>query len=382
MKVARGARQHSQSAVNDGARYRVPVIDVTAGLKVLDIADFRSRVSATVTRVITEQTPLLHSVSADLDPMITSIAGLMAGGKRLRPAFAYWGYRAAGGNDSDQAVSAATSLEFLQACALIHDDVMDGSDTRRGLPATHRIFESLHRDAQWQGSAESFGVGAAILAGDLCLSWADELLFTSGMEHEALLRAKLIYDIMRTELMAGQYLDLLEQSRASANVDRIRNVIRYKSAKYTIERPLHMGAALAGASDETMSTLTAYGLPLGEAFQLRDDVLGVFGNPDETGKPSGDDLREGKRTALIGFTAEMSTDAPYVLERLGRSDLSDEEVAAMCRIITECGALARVEELIAEGRNAALAALESSSLTTDSIHVLANLAVAATDRKF
>lgn len=314
--------------------------------------------------------------------MVVSVSGLMAGGKRLRPAFAYWGYRAAGGTDSDEAVAAATSLEFLQACALIHDDVMDGSDTRRGLPATHRIFESLHRDGQWQGSAEGFGVGAAILAGDLCLSWADELLFTSGMPHDALIRAKAIYDIMRTELMAGQYLDLLEQSRASADVDRIRNVIRYKSAKYTIERPLHMGAALAGASDDIMTTLTAYGLPLGEAFQLRDDVLGVFGNPDETGKPSGDDLREGKRTALIGFTAEMSADSDYVLERLGQPTLSDDEISTMCAIITDCGALARVEELIAAGREAALAAIESSQLTQESIHVLANLAVAATDRKF
>ena len=357
-------------------------MDLTAGLKVLDIADFRSRVSATVNRVIAEQTPLLHSVSSDLDPMISSVAGLMQGGKRLRPAFAYWGFRAAGGADSAEAVAAATSLEFLQACALIHDDVMDGSDTRRGLPATHRIFESLHREEQWQGSAEGFGVGAAILAGDLCLSWADELLFTSGMPHDALLRAKNIYDVMRTELMAGQYLDLLEQSRASADVDRIRNVIRYKSAKYTIERPLHMGAAMACASDDIMQSLTQYGLPLGEAFQLRDDVLGVFGNPDETGKPSGDDLREGKRTALIGFTAEMSRDADYVLQRLGVTTLSDDEILRMCDIITACGALDRVEELITEGREAALSALEKSNLTSESIHVLANLAVAATDRKF
>lgn len=366
------------------ADYRWPVTDTTAGLSVLDLADFRQRVSSKVADVFTEQTPLLLSVSDDLQPMITSISALMAGGKRLRPAFAYWGWRGAGGADTDAAISAATALEFLQACALIHDDVMDGSDTRRGLPATHRFFETLHREGQWQGSAENFGAGAAILAGDLCLSWADELLFTSDFDHEALIRAKRVYDIMRTELMAGQYLDLLEQSRASADVSRIRNVIRYKSAKYTIERPLHMGAALAGADASLMQSLSEYGLPLGEAFQLRDDVLGVFGDPAVTGKPAGDDLREGKRTALIGFTAELAAhaDAQFVLRSLGRDDLSAADVDHICSIITHSGALDKVEALIADGLAAALKALEVSTLTEESKYVLANLAVAATHRKY
>lgn len=366
------------------ADYRVPVTDTTAGLSVLDIADFRQRVSSKVSEVFAEQTPLLLSVSDDLQPMITSISGLMAGGKRLRPAFAYWGWRGAGGEDSDAAISAATALEFLQACALIHDDVMDGSDTRRGLPATHRFFESLHREGAWLGSAENFGAGAAILAGDLCLSWADELLFTSNFDHESLVRAKRVYDVMRTELMAGQYLDLLEQSRASADVSRIRNVIRYKSAKYTIERPLHMGAALAGANESIMQSLSDYGLPLGEAFQLRDDVLGVFGDPQVTGKPAGDDLREGKRTALIGFTAELATatDSSFVLQSLGRPDLTATDVDRICSIITDCGALDRVEALIADGLKSALGALETSALTDESKYVLSNLAVAATHRKF
>jgi geranylgeranyl diphosphate synthase type I len=359
------------------------VIDLSLGLRVLDQEDFRSRVSETVISVIEEQTPLLLTVSPDLAPMAQTVEELMSGGKRLRPAFAYWGFRGAGGQDSDAAVRAATSLEFLQACALIHDDVMDGSDTRRGKPATHRFFETLHQQGGWLGDSEGFGVGAAILAGDLCLSWADELLFTSGLPVDAIMRAKAIYDVMRTELMAGQYLDLLEQSRASADVQRIRNVIRYKSAKYTIERPLHMGAALAAAPAEVHTSLSDYGLPLGEAFQLRDDVLGVFGDPIETGKPAGDDLREGKRTALIGYTYTLAsdTDKKFVEERLGHPDLNATDITRIQDIISSCGALDRVESMISSGREQALHAVESAPITAEAKHVMANLAVAATQRK-
>ena len=166
-------------------------------------------------------------------------------GKRLRPAFCYWAWRGAGGDDSPEAIAAATSLELLQACALVHDDVMDGSDTRRGLPAAHRRFAALHRESGWLGSPEDFGVGSAILLGDLCLSWADQMLLSSGLPAAALERAKPVYDDMRTELMAGQYMDLLEQARGGGSVERALRVVRYKSAKHTIERLLELGATLA-----------------------------------------------------------------------------------------------------------------------------------------
>lgn len=357
--------------------------DLTAGLSVLDLENFRVRVSATIDTVLAEQTPLLLAVSPELLPLAQTTGRLMKGGKRLRPAFAYWGWRAAGGIDSDEAIAAATSLEFLQACALIHDDVMDGSDTRRGMPAVHKYFEALHSEAAWLGSSANFGAGAAILLGDLCLSWADELLLTSNLPADALSRAKPIYDIMRTELMAGQYLDLLEQARAGADVERILNVVRYKSAKYTIERPLHLGAALANASQPVMESLSDYGLPLGEAFQLRDDVLGVFGDPEVTGKPAGDDLREGKRTVLIALTYERASkaDAEVVRTKLGSAELTVDDVTQIRSIITDCGALASVEHMIETGREAALLALETANITEQSKYVLANLAVAATQRE-
>ena len=350
----------------------------------LDIANLRERVQGVVDRTIAEQSILLATVSDDLAPMVDAISSLLAGGKRLRPAFCYWGWRGAGGDPSsdEQAMVAAASLEFLQACALIHDDVMDGSDTRRGMPAAHRRFAGLHREAGWLGSPEGFGIGAAILLGDLCLSWADEVLLESGLATADLQRAKVVYDDMRTELMAGQYLDLLEQARGGGSVERALRVVRYKSAKYTIERPLHLGAALAGASDSIMQAYSDYGLPLGEAFQLRDDILGVFGDPEETGKPAGDDLREGKRTVLVALALERSTqEQAHILRRyLGDPGLDSAGVDALREIIVDTRALTDTERMIDELLQSSLNALTAPGLAPDAVEVLTGLAYAATRR--
>lgn len=349
----------------------------------LDVEELRSRVGKSLTDFLTGQVEMLDAVSEDLAPLAEAVSELLAGGKRLRPAFCYWGWRGAGGADTEEAVRAATSLELLQACALIHDDVMDGSDTRRGLPAAHRRFAALHRGNSWLGSSESYGVGAAILLGDLCLSWADEMLLTSGLPDGALTRAKSVYDEMRTELMAGQYLDLLEQARGGGSVERAMRVVRYKSAKYTIERPLHIGAALAGADAEVVAAYSAYGLPLGEAFQLRDDVLGVFGDPETTGKPAGDDLREGKRTVLVAKALAGASPAQAHLLRthLGDPALDVGGVAALREVITSTGALAEVEALINDLAEQSLAALDSVALDQPARDVLGSLVVAATARK-
>ena len=350
----------------------------------LDVADLRSRVQGVVDEVLTQQGAVLAQVSDDLTPMLDALAALLAGGKRLRPAFCYWGWRGAGGDPAldEAALRAAASLEFLQACALIHDDVMDGSDTRRGLPAAHRRFAGVHRAAEWLGSPETFGVGAAILLGDLCLSWADEVLLTTEFPHDALVRGKTVYDEMRTELMAGQYLDLLEQARGGGSVDRALRVVRYKSAKYTIERPLHLGAALAGADQSVMDAFSGYGLPLGEAFQLRDDILGVFGDPKETGKPAGDDLREGKRTVLVAIAVERSTprQAAVIRRHLGDPALDANGVAALREIIADTGAQDYTENLIAELLETALGALHTAALDAEARNVLTGLAFAATKR--
>jgi geranylgeranyl diphosphate synthase type I len=353
-----------------------------AAVSPLDAEDLRVRVQKRLDDFLGSQVPVLDDVSPDLAPLADALVDLLRGGKRLRPAFAYWGWRGAGGADSEAAIAAATALELLQACALIHDDVMDGSDTRRGMPAAHRRFATLHRGNGWLGSPEGFGVGAAILLGDLCLSWADELLMTCGLPNEALLRGKPVYDIMRTELMAGQYLDLLEQAMGGGSAARAMRVVRFKSAKYTIERPLHLGAALAGAPDELIVSYSGYGLPLGEAFQLRDDVLGVFGDPAQTGKPAGDDLREGKRTVLVATAVEAASPAQAAVlrRRLGDPALDASGIDELREIIVSTGALQHVEALIDALTDQSFRALDASTVHESARDVLRGLAIAATAR--
>jgi geranylgeranyl diphosphate synthase, type I len=348
----------------------------------LDRDDLRQRVQKALDGFVASQLPALDAISEELGPLTDALSDLVAGGKRLRPAFCYWGYRGADGGDGDEVVAAAAALELFQACALIHDDVMDGSDTRRGQPAVHRRFASLHRTEAWTGDPEAFGMGAAILLGDLCLSWSDEMLGRSGLPTERLLAGHRVYAEMRTELMGGQYLDLLEQARGGGSVERALRVARYKSAKYTIEKPLHLGAVLAGAEQAVLDGYSGYGLPLGEAFQLRDDVLGVFGDPAVTGKPAGDDLREGKRTALIAIALEAADarQAAVVRRHLGDPHLTADGVSALRTVLQDTGALARVEALIRELTGDALAALEAAPVADEAREVLEQLATAVTCR--
>ena len=355
--------------------------------ELLDAVDLRARVDKALGEFLEGQAPGFDAIGADLSPLMGAAHDfVLDSGKRLRPAFAYWGWRAAGGDDGEEIVRAAASLELVHACALVHDDVMDGSDTRRGQPAMHRRFAALHRGESWHGDPEGFGVSAAILLGDIYLVWADTMLRSCGLPAEALLRAKPVYDTMRIELMAGQYLDVLEQAAGEASVERARRVARYKTAKYTIERPLHLGATLAAGSADALSALSRYGLPLGEAFQLRDDVLGVFGDPSETGKPAGDDLREGKRTVLIAEALSVATPGQRALvsRLLGDPRLDAEGVAGLREVLVETGALDATERRIAAGLDEALAALDTASaqgvLDTTACIALRELAVAATAR--
>jgi geranylgeranyl diphosphate synthase type I len=346
----------------------------------LDAEGLRSRVDKAVDDMLARQAAVLDDVSDDLAPLMEALADLLRGGKRLRPAFCYWGWRGAGGTDSPEIVTVATSLELFQAAALIHDDVMDGSDTRRGQASVHRRVAALHRGNRWLGSPEAFGVAGAILAGDLCLSWCDEMYAGSGLAADALLRGRAVFDRMRTELMCGQYLDMLESSQSSTTVERARHVILYKSAKYSVAQPLLLGGTLAGAGPELLSTYDAYGLALGEAFQLRDDVLGVFGDPGTTGKPAGDDLREGKRTVLVALTLERCSPAQAAQLRAGLGDpgLGAEGVDALREVMVECGALAAVEEMIAAQSARAHAAL--AGVDEPARAVLDRLVLAATTR--
>ena len=339
----------------------------------LDTNDLRARVQAAVDAEISFQSRVLSEIGDDLSPLVAAVGTLLQGGKRLRAAFLYWGYRAGGGPDNDAIIRAATAMEFFQAAALMHDDVMDDSDTRRGMPAAHIRLASEHAAAGWAGSGDRFGLAGAILGGDLCLTWSDELFATSGLSVAELTRARTVFDRMRTQLMGGQFLDVLESARGweeSTTGQRIasaRRVIRYKSAKYTIEHPLLIGAAAADVSASDCEALSTYGLDLGEAFQLRDDVLGVFGDPAQTGKPAGDDLREGKLTVLVALALDNASPTTVALfeKLLGLPNLDEPRVDELRDAITASGALDRVEQMILDLSASARTALHSTTALTD-----------------
>ena len=358
-----------------------------------DLDVLRSRVQAAIDRQIVQAGRSLGEIGNEIAPLTAAVSGLLSGGKGLRAGFLYWGFRAAGGDDSDALVRLAASMEFFQGAALLHDDVMDRSDTRRGMPAAHRAVASLHRAQGWAGDADRFGEGTAILAGDLCLTWCDELYATCGLPAADLARGRSQFDGMRTQLMGGQFLDLLQAARGWAGLERdarvasARKVIRFKSAKYTIEQPLLIGALVGGADPAVLEPFSAYGLALGEAFQLRDDVLGVFGDPEATGKPAGDDLREGKLTLLVAHAVDAANDDDRAaLEALlGRDDIDHAGVARIRRIMTDTGAVERVETLIVtladRAREATEQARRSGQFETRALDVLDQLVDVSTTRR-
>src|SRR3954468_12144672 len=279
---------------------------------------------------------------------------VLRGGKRLRPAFAYWGWRAVTDPHAHpvdpSTLRLFSALELLHACALVHDDVIDASATRRGLPTVHRLFTDKHRSSQWHGSCEQFGMSAAILLGDLALVWADDIVATADLPSDAQARVRRVWSAIRTEVLGGQYLDIVAESSGAESVASAMTVNIYKTASYTISRPLQFGAAAAADRPDVLAAFHELGTSLGVAFQLRDDVLGVFGNPVVTGKPSGDDLRSGKRTVLLAEAVELADksvpEAAHLLRSSIGTELSDEKVRELCQVIESVGALAAVEEHI------------------------------------
>lgn len=321
-------------------------------------------------------------------------ADATAGGKRLRARFFLTGWRAVSGADATDALPAdvlavAASLEVFHAAALVHDDLIDNSDTRRGRPATHRALQAAHGARRWHGDAAAFGRSGAVLVGDMLVAWSDDLL-EEGLRHSAPDRAaetRAAYAEMRSDVTLGQFLDVAEESAWSTQSDREHaeralRVASLKSARYSIQQPLLIGAALAGADAAQTAALSDFGHPVGMAFQLRDDVLGVFGDTAVTGKPSGDDLREGKRTVLVAYTREtLPAGATRIFdEMLGDPLLDADQVASLQRTIADSGALARTEELIADYAREADRALSGARLDNAAVGELRDLARQATSR--
>lgn len=300
-----------------------------------------------------------------IDPALPAVADavrslVLAGGKRMRPAFVYWGYRATGAAATDRLWSAAAAVELLQTFALIHDDVMDRSVRRRGAPSVHVALSTHHRAAALDGDSDWFGVGAAILAGDLAFVWADELFDAVDVAPVERERARVVFTELRTELMAGQYLDLMLAASPLADPAQAQRVALLKAGRYTVTRPLQLGAALAGVEPDDGKALAAYGDAVGVAFQLRDDVLGLFGDAAATGKGVLDDLRQGKRTVLMLETRARCEDAARAVldAALGNAALDESGADAVRQIVVDSGALDVVERRVRDLHDRALEALE------------------------
>ena len=312
---------------------------------------------------------------------------VLSGGKRLRPAFAYWGWRSVT-DDPDpvnpEMLRLFAALELLHACALVHDDVIDESATRRGLPTVHMRFADVHRGSGWRGSASQFGVSAAILLGDLALVWADDIVATATLSQDARRRLQQVWADIRTEVLGGQYLDIVAEASGAASIASAMTVNTYKTASYTVSRPLQMGVAAAGDRPDVLAAFHEFGTALGVAFQLRDDVLGVFGDPAVTGKPSGDDLRSGKRTVLLAEAVERAEQRhPAAAELLRTSigkELSEDQVHQLCEVIITVGALSAVESRIDTLTHDAVRVLDAAPIAESAKVGLLELARLASNR--
>lgn len=367
--------------------------------RLVDLVDSR------ISDFLADRAPIVRAISPELTPFLEFSRQFLSGGKRFRALFSYWGFEAVMGADAafdpfaaddepardlSAIISVAAALEIFHAAALVHDDIIDNSDTRRGAASAHKLFESLHAESEWAGNAPDFGRAAAILLGDLLLGWSDELLDEGLLlleDRENARATRIAFNHMRTEVTAGQYLDVLEESawlrRPDAELrERAERVIVYKSAKYSVQAPLLIGATLAGGSPAQLAALRDFGLPLGIAYQLRDDLLGVFGDAAVTGKPSGDDLREGKRTVLIAIARDlMPAGSRRALdELLGDDELTETQVRMLQNTISDCGAVDEVEALISRNVRSAIAAIGPSPLSRRAIAQLSELAETVTKR--
>ncbi|MEV4560809.1 polyprenyl synthetase family protein [Kitasatospora sp. NPDC049285] len=353
----------------------------------LDPAVIRREVDARLDAFMADKVRAADSLRlpAELAGMLREF--LLNGGKRVRPQLCVIGWLAGGGDPAPPArvVQVAASLEMFHAFALIHDDVMDRSATRRGRPSIHRALAALH-GADVNGAdvpgADRIGENGAVLVGDLALVWSDELLAGAALTADQQARTRPVIDAMRAEVMYGQYLDVVAGTAPADDTERPLTVIRYKTARYTVERPLQLGAALAGGGPAVAAALTDYALPIGEAFQLRDDLLGVFGSPDETGKSSLDDLREGKHTLLLALALQRAdADQRDTLHTLvGDPELDEEDATRVRAVLEATGARTAIERRIDERRAEALAALVAAPIPAAAAQALVDFADTATVR--
>ncbi|WP_030565005.1 polyprenyl synthetase family protein [Streptomyces aureocirculatus] len=378
-----------------------------------DALVFRRRIDAYLHRLVDEEEAQLLRLSGELAPLCVQLRSSLTRGKRVRAAFLYWGWRASGQPDCDGVIRAAAAMELVHAAACTHDDIIDDSRLRHGLPTAHVAFaeggahrwgtgnphpgsvrqdsgrhdsgrqDSVRQDSVRQDSVrQERSAALAMLLGDLLMGYAAQVFATCGLPGAYVARTVPLWSTLLRETVAGEFLEVLRTGSDVPEIAESLEVARYKTAKYTVERPLHMGAALGGASPRVTKAFTAYGLPLGEAFQLRDDLIGTFGDPAETGKSNLDDLRDRKPTALLATTLSLlGPDDRHLLEKtLGNPALDESDAALVRRLMDECGARGSIEEMISERMTAAHSALDSVALPLEARSALRELAASAADR--
>lgn len=346
------------------------------------LAASAARVDASLRERLAVLLPRLTALHPALGPASDHLATFLAGGKRVRPTLLLLGYAAGGGHDRDAAMGPALALELLHTCALLHDDVIDRAPTRRGRPTVHHAVAAQHRAAGWAGEPMAYGEAVAILLGDLAFVHADELFLEAQVPATALLAGFRRFTVLREEVMAGQYLDLHAATARLTDRDLALTVATLKSGRYSVARPLEIGALLAGADGPLVDGLGAVGDPLGRAFQVRDDLLGVFGEESRTGKSAASDLAEGKRTLLIAEAAvRLADDDRARLEAgLGDPDLPASEAAALRELLDACGARAAAEDYVQRSVDEALAALDALDVAPEVADELAAVARQLGDR--
>ncbi|MEV4426169.1 polyprenyl synthetase family protein [Streptomyces sp. R-07] len=342
-------------------------------------AAFKARVDEVLRNHVADEADQLSALDPALGPVAEQLEAAVADGKRLRAAFCYWGWRAVGQPDSDALVRAAASMELVHAAAIVHDDLIDDSPLRHGRPTAHRALRgAVEQHPRAGGAARSL----AMLVGDLLMSLAGQLFVTSGLPAAYLGRARPFWAALARDLVAGECLEILHTGAAPDTTASLK-VIRYKTAKYTVEQPLLIGGALAGAGERLRAGYSAYGLPLGEAFQLRDDLLGLFGDPETTGKAAADDVQGHRPTALLAETWRLADDEERgrLRELLGRRDLDGDALEAVRELMRRLKAPDRIETMITTRVEEALGALDELNLPARPAAALTALAHSAAVRR-
>ncbi|WP_330255925.1 polyprenyl synthetase family protein [Nocardia sp. NBC_00565] len=344
-----------------------------------DPGAFKARVDAALEQFVGQESDQFLAIDPQLRPVADQIVVATTHGKRMRAAFCYWGWRAAGQPDSDALVRAAAAMELVHAAASVHDDIIDDSPLRHGLPTAHVTLREALRD---RPSSKSSARALAMLVGDMLMALGGQLFVASGLPSAYLSRARPLWASLARELIAGECLEIL-CTGAAPDIAESLKVVRYKTAKYTVEQPLLIGGALAGAHPRLLKAFSAYGLPLGEAFQLRDDLLGLFGDPARTGKANLDDLRTRRPTALLAETWQAAdhSQRKQLRRLLNRRDASDDDLHEIRDLMTRVRAPARIEAMITARVEEATSALGGVDVAAHAARALTELAHAATARR-